>query len=270
MTDFLSVLAGRATGAVPALVRPRQSITFNAEPDPLAGAPAVAAQDDAAAGARHDRYDPAEGVNPSTSGTGSFEFVGQKGERQENEPVAGLDHADDGRSAPSVPLLAPRQPHLSRDPNPGSAPYTEIAEPQPAASYRPSAIPPAEDTFQGRAEWQGTARAARTIAPPKPLVAIFQASEPDSRPLPDRAAAAVTPVVRKPPGALLPQQTPDWPRRAAGEAPAEAAAEGPIVRVSIGRVEIRANVPAPAAAPRIRKTPASLSLDEYLKRRGRE
>jgi hypothetical protein len=52
----------------------------------------------------------------------------------------------------------------------------------------------------------------------------------------------------------------------------EEAPTAPIIRVSIGRIEVRAVSAPPAAAPRAvaPRTPASLSLEEYLRPRGAE
>jgi hypothetical protein len=57
-------------------------------------------------------------------------------------------------------------------------------------------------------------------------------------------------------------------RTAAGAAEREASQERPVVRVTIGRIEVRAAQPPPAPQPPARPgyTPPVMSLDEYLKR----
>ena len=88
--------------------------------------------------------------------------------------------------------------------------------------------------------------------------------------LPLVQSAAAPPVVRRanPPARLAPIRPPHRPAVAANSLslPSEQAQERPIVRVTIGRIEVRAT---PAAAPTSRKTvapsPPLLTLDAYLK-----
>lgn len=51
------------------------------------------------------------------------------------------------------------------------------------------------------------------------------------------------------------------------DSPPAAAAEPPVVKVTIGRVEVRAILPPPAPERRVPAPPAALSLEEYLERR---
>jgi hypothetical protein len=87
--------------------------------------------------------------------------------------------------------------------------------------------------------------------------------------IPERAATLLTSARRAaiqgiPPIPGGPQQ-PRWEERRAEQNDQTA---GPIINVTIGRVEVRA-VPAPATkSPRAAPGPQPLSLDEYLKRRG--
>ncbi|HEX2209176.1 MAG TPA: hypothetical protein VHG93_15960, partial [Longimicrobium sp.] len=47
----------------------------------------------------------------------------------------------------------------------------------------------------------------------------------------------------------------------------EAEAPAPVIEVSIGRIEVRATQ-APASPAPVRRAPSTLSLDDYLQRRG--
>ncbi len=60
-------------------------------------------------------------------------------------------------------------------------------------------------------------------------------------------------------------RSPQSPLAATGPGPAPAAA--PVIRVTIGRIEVRAAAPAPAA-PAARPAAPRLGLEEYLRRRG--
>ncbi|HEY4588516.1 MAG TPA: hypothetical protein VII86_04790, partial [Thermoanaerobaculia bacterium] len=84
--------------------------------------------------------------------------------------------------------------------------------------------------------------------------------EPAHRPLVPRAA-----LRQEPP---LPGVTPPSPRAEAG--PAAAPASEPTIRVTIGRIEVRAAAPAPPPAPAPRPAAPRLTLEDYLRRRREE
>ncbi len=74
------------------------------------------------------------------------------------------------------------------------------------------------------------------------------------------ATAGPVGVVVQPRVALYPE--PAGPARLGPELRAE-----PTIQVTIGRVEVRATHPAAPVAPRERRAPAAMSLEEYLRGR---
>ncbi|HEY2295929.1 MAG TPA: hypothetical protein VGM86_34950 [Thermoanaerobaculia bacterium] len=99
-----------------------------------------------------------------------------------------------------------------------------------------------------------------TTLPPEPAdQGHSEAALPAHRPLIPRAA------LRQPPPAA---PAPLASRAEAG--PAAASAPEPTIRVTIGRIEVRAAAPAPPQAPAPRPAAPRLTLEEYLRRRGEE
>ena len=141
---------------------------------------------------------------------------------------------------PTPPQAIPAQPTVSvkRETPP---PVPHHAEPRetaaaPIASWRPAPLHQAPAPHE-----------AHSTAPPEPHETL--PILPSQRPSPTAAAPRI-----------------DLPRHAAAS-PAEAAP--PVIRVTIGRVDVRAEFP-PAAAPRpapARRAAPALSLDDYLKQR---
>jgi hypothetical protein len=95
--------------------------------------------------------------------------------------------------------------------------------------------------------------AALPAAPPLRLVRPAQSADPLPLALPHRAA----------PPAAGPRSTRHAARRAAE---AHDPAPAPVIEVTIGRVEVRAEVSGPKPAPR-RAAPPAMTLEDYLRRR---
>ena len=128
---------------------------------------------------------------------------------------------------------------------------------QPAAMpARPSAAPPRGTPIVTMAAGHGNqpqAAVARTMARPAGALSLAPAA----------TGAAPAPIVVTPQVAAVPEITrPEVAREPIAPSP-------PIVRVTIGRVEVRARMPAapPAPAPAPRRREPTLSLTDYLKQR---
>ncbi len=92
--------------------------------------------------------------------------------------------------------------------------------------------------------------------PPRALDWSEQATA--TLPLPAQAKRAIPTSTAAPVAGPVPARQ----RAAAAESPA------PVIRVTIGRVDVRAEFPPSTSRPEVRKTePARLSLDEYMKQR---
>jgi hypothetical protein len=171
--------------------------------------------------------------------------------------------SDDVAAAPLKPVAA--------------AEITEAVSPVAPQRPAPMAVPPRlpEDPRHGALAWQErrptislkvdhARRPAPEHAPTervasRKLQALPQASAPVAAPLRAGLAFPVVPAMPRP--ADTPQPPPRQPERVAEKAPAS-----PRVRVTIGRIEIRA-ASAPAQ-PRTQPRPPSMSLDDYLAKRG--
>ena len=210
---------------------------------------------------------------PGTAGTPAPpEAVRRDGETSRREalpPAAAQPPARSDRERGSAQLA-------SAPPTPAAevaAAVSPVAQPRPA----PIAVPPPlpKDPRHGALAWQERrptisleADHARRLAPehaptervasrqPQPL---RQASAPVAAPF--RASLASRDVPAAPRPADTPQTPPRQRERVAEKAPAS-----PRVQVTIGRIEIRAaNAP---AQPRTLPRPPSMSLDDYLAKRG--
>lgn len=244
MSDFLDRLAARAIGSETALM-PRLPSLF----EPLQRAPIMPPADvDEAPPDRRDaapamRAVPVEAPTSATPASTSMQLAAA--------PVAPIEHVVAPASASAAASAAQHAPAPSIVGERASTPVVD----------RPAAPPV-------------LARLAMP-APPLPV------QPRRTRVAPDRLEAARTPASN---GALLPAPAPVFaaPRvaparsgravaaRAAAartEGKADAAGE-PVVRVSIGRLEVRA-APVAAAPPRRRDGPQPSSLDDYLRQRGK-
>lgn len=180
------------------------------------------------------------------------------------------------RSAPE--LVSPREPVAE----------ASFAEPEAPADIAPPATTPMESPEQPAVAEPARRRRPQTVAPPRPRVPAMVDRLPETErersrsdePVP--VAAGGEPSLRRPQARparsvpLAPARMPEYPleppRAPAARPPRillrpEAAAPA-TVRVTIGRVDVRAIVPEKPAGRKPRQAPR-MSLDEYLSRDGR-
>jgi hypothetical protein len=272
MADFLTRLASRVIGLGPR-TEPVVTPMFAPEPTPAAATGSGEILKDL----RH-LIEPATGPDASRLPSASLpETAGWPGTQRSPEPAQaasaqppGLSQANP-RVAPAAPDETVASVPAAERPRQGVAGETTAEDALLLPLSGPSArVPPV-----------GTSARAEAMRPPQPrgvapasweetgdaplLMPLVQA---DAPPLPPAQAEAAPPSRRNPPtpASLLTQ------RQRGGEAAATLSVEGeqpPVIRVSIGRVEVRAiHAPAPAAKPP-RHTAPKLSLDDYLKQRDR-
>jgi hypothetical protein len=296
MSDFFATLAARSVGAAPA-VAPRAASRFEAgggasvpaEPAaPPAESPSAASAAEPPASPWGERGRAADDVRPPAVPP----RIDPVPPRRE---VRGMEEDDPG------PSLVPRRPWSERDradarvedarrdavdpPPPlrpsDAAPRREIASAQEVGDamridppvrevLRPAAdtVPPAPAARRPSAEDSAGApridppRSARDAAAPVQPVEMTPISPPrrerDDPPLP-----VLTPRVDPLPPPVMPRLAPA-PALAAegGHAPEPAA---PTIRITIGRIEVRATAPAAAPAPPRPSAPARQPLDDYLR-----
>jgi hypothetical protein len=161
--------------------------------------------------------------------------------------------AEDAGEAPAVREALSPQPA----PKPAREAVVQPARAD-AAPPEPSSSAEAERSEQPPAE---PAQTARPVQPPKTRARPERTPAVPAEPAP---AAPRAPCATQPP-LLLPAPPPRLQARSAE-------AEAPAVKVTIGRVEVRAVTPEPAREPKRRRPPVPkrMSLDEYLSQpRGR-
>lgn len=214
-------------------------------------------------------------------------------ERPAESPAAGVPETP-RRRAPAPPpavSLAPRDEPAGTAPPRAerrrSAPPPETAEPEPALFSRPVARPDRTVVAMPRP-------AAERPAPPAPPAPgphgvlpaepprreqevrpaltqdVRSATEP-SRPSPPAPPSPVTPLPAPAPVLARPAVTALAPRREPPAQRLEASEPAPVIRVTIGRIEVRAMPPAAAssapAAPAETRRGSGPSLEDYLQRR---
>jgi hypothetical protein len=161
----------------------------------------------------------------------------------------------------AVSPVAPVVPHLPTEAPSPPPPLSSPAERLPARVVTTDEPPPIMRRATDLGPASATpARSSEQDAATRVLVPATTTREPGSEPtLP---APAIRPVRTAP---VTPAEAPSPPSAAAPTAAPTVAA--PTIRVSIGRLEIRAVLPAPQARPsaRSRSAPASLGLAEFLK-----
>jgi hypothetical protein len=263
VSNFLTRLATRALGGLPQ-VRPRLPSLFEAAP-------------------------------PLVDARGGLD---EKVAELAPEPSASSLSA---RPLVPVPPVPPRRERsrLEREEPPGRGSPTVLQRLHPLTSFTEGQDKRAESprVREGPRLRVGPSLAGRTEAPPAldgpasdaapraasgPDPSVFE-TEPRSVP----ARPMITPAPPREEGEQLPisparataplrRQDPLWPedrlaplgiraegpRRGVGRSAAE-----PVVRVTIGRIEVRATAPAPPPAPAARPAGPRLSLEEYLRRR---
>ena len=277
--DFLSRIAAKAVGAAP-LVEPRLPSRFEARREAADEFPRSCEEPVEAA------------VDAEPSGSASpprrprVEAVAS-----ETRPIGRETAATAGEARPPRPRgteTGTPPPSAAPPPPPAQAPAAPLAQPAPAPARaemppaapdrpRPLLVPPPETGAADRSEGAIARRPAS-----EPVVPAARERDRASRPAPEAAASdAPPPVAREAPAPAARPQSPALdlavrmpeirPRPTRGEIRAvEHSPPRPVVNITIGRIEVRAN--AAAAAPPTRRTPpprpAPQSLADYLERRG--
>jgi hypothetical protein len=220
---------------------------------------------------------------PQASGIQAGVAPWQEGESSEGEQ----DGARPAAAPPAAPRLRGRPQSAVSVPRDGSLPDDVTAPPPyrgrqipPAAPLsvetvaaelapEPSSLPgPVQSLSEPRADRGGAAEPAKPV-PVEPAMPGRETLPPETPPpaaqaLPTREGATI--VAR--PRTRLAQ--PAEPVPAEGKQPVSGPESPPTIRVTIGRVEVRAVMPpAPEPAPPPRHAPR-LSLDDYLKQRSGE
>jgi len=250
MNGFLQRLVLRASGEVPTL-KPRTPGLF--EP-PAQRAPAPMLADD--------------GMDPSAD-------IGFAEDPRPPPPVVGDGHAGAGRASAAAlsPAAAIQSAHAG-DSNDSARPAERVG--QPVAG---DAMPQAASALAPAPVARSAARATIRVQTLQPLVDAVPARR-DRPAVPPRSAGSAPvpartelPLAPERPEArtLTPGPVTLAPSmlQAAHAAPAlraAAAVPPPVIEVTIGRVEVRANTQAQAPQP-ARARPQPTSLDEYLARR---
>jgi hypothetical protein len=215
--------------------------------------------------------------------------------------VASLEVAGDPDGKPRGPVAI--ESTLPRERDEAAQVFSPTAESRDSSISSPESSLPVSETAPA-AEHQGGLPLSKATVPftqPAPLRTVPSARpylqpesispyasdrsavaslEPDQRPFPERGQLiadepVIAPPMRQPgrPGSSTLQlgQTMPVSSRAihARRDQARSEAEAPVIRVSIGRIDVRAQFsPAtPSPAPTRNARPAALSLDEYLKQR---
>lgn len=278
MSDYLSTLAARSLRIAP-VVTPRLASRF--EPaSPASGsiaAPPLAAEQESAAD-RAPRREPAATTANETLRVRETRVPAIPVLAPMHPPIRAADESIDRR--PRLDERA-RETHASREaPAPAATPPPAASEPVVAAVHAHGAEPPAAPAPPSR---ESDRRAAERLE--TPVIPIARLDDVVRRLTGDRLTALERRAAREgepagpaadrsgsPPQAVRPSDVPApmavKPSRVVAEAsPAETPA--PIVRVTIGRVEVRAVMPPPVAPPKAAAPPSSgaPSLDEYLKQR---
>jgi hypothetical protein len=179
----------------------------------------------------------------------AMRFEPQPGEEPEVARATEARPLEPRRAAAEVPATGP-----AAQPTSGELPprVTDVEE----ALHGAPRVPPSPATPAVEAPERRGARSS-TPAPPEARTTSQAAPPPAAarvEPAGERAAALVRPTTRR--------------RTAAPAAPSHVATELPPVRVTIGRIEVRAVTPPAQTPPRpAPRGPAPLSLDDYLEQR---
>ncbi|MCC6444421.1 MAG: hypothetical protein IT210_13330 [Armatimonadetes bacterium] len=283
MADFLTRLAERALGLAPTVepvIAPRFAPGPGFEPEEQEPMPVFEEQsiepprqDDAASrlpdppALRNSPFAPAPLRPEPEPAAATEESASSEATRPQPMSADVRIYAPDRQSAPLLPL--PEAPTVA-DISSQSAGMSQVSAPIPTAPIEPLPQAPQAQNV-GQAQSIQERQAVKTILPyeaqvtvdtiqprprtegHEPLVAEEPAPGP-IRPLP------VHPVAARP-------QVSSPPERAAGrDAPADESGPPPI-RVTIGRVEVRAVFPPPRPKAEPAKSGPALSLEDYLKQR---
>jgi hypothetical protein len=175
------------------------------------------------------------------------------------------------REAPEIPAELPRSLRSARMPAAGEQAPAEPSRALrsavvPAAGQPPAAVEPEPMPPPGAAVRFPGAETDRVHEPPRPATTLGR--DP-------RQAVRATPATREGPVSAKPPSPPRSPsaplvtasqtQEPASERTAGGRAEPPVVRVTIGRVDVRAVLPSPPAEHSRPKRAPRLTLDEYLR-----
>jgi hypothetical protein len=229
VSDLLSRLAARAVGAVPT-ARPRLPARFE-----ITGGLEEHAEDDGTGVAVEGKPGRSTefGAKPAGPVAPPHPADVRPAERTRREPPDDAEPAPAPRMAVPAPMLQVGPPLVAGAPVTGPVPVASVAQAAgpPAESDQAAAIPASQDT-----DAPAPVAAAVRAAPVRP-------AEPAAEPRP--------PAVRP------------------GSVPAADADPGPVVRITIGRLEVRANLvdssPATPGAEGRGDKPPRLSLTDYLR-----
>jgi hypothetical protein len=192
-------------------------------------------------------------------------------------------------AAPEAPPLLVRPVPAARQSSDAASPAAAVAEQAASASLPGRGRPDATDPPAPRPVPRAAEHASRGDDPPR----LVPAGERDAGDTPHPRSGGIEPIARVAPAVARapehpPQPVPLVPREivrareaTAQHAPAPArvttapapgpveVADEPVVRITIGRIEVRAATPAaaPRREPRAAPRPTTMSLDEYLDRR---
>jgi hypothetical protein len=259
MSDFLSRLAERALG-VAALVRPRIEPIFAPKPreenflEPEPSLPALASS-----------ASPEAPCSPVLAPQKAESPVSVEAVAEQRRPVRkkGFDAGE--------PLLAASEEEaparIERHTPPLWRTNSTGLESFPAPRMEPDrASAPVVEPRQTRRASEEALAAPVFVSPSQSMAAPVQLMRPQA---PARATLPAPGEARSPAAVTATAATPAvFRRRTDSHATAPTRGEPEVVRVTIGRIDVRAELPPPTArlAPR-RAEPPGLSLDEYLKQR---
>jgi hypothetical protein len=158
--------------------------------------------------------------------------------------------------ASSAPTPALTEPHLQPSP--------ETPQPTPQSSLfplvPPSAVPHPSSSFTADAPVEPKTVPTTTIAPR--LVASVASAPVPAAPLRPAIALSSTTAPGRPGSPLIRSLHPET------IASPQPAAPAPTIQVNIGRIEVRATLPAAPTPPKSRPTAPVMSLEDYLRQRG--
>ena len=278
MSDYLANLAARGLGLA-AVVRPRLASLFEPLPvahhatgpaplDPEGGdepSPSWAASlPRSSAAPREDRDAPARAavLDPTSTPT-AFRRRNERGDERLPAPAVARPQSAASSTVPSLPApVVPGATAVSRPAPPARASGDRPASTREAAPEGAADAPAPERervTLLDRDAWRSTSerlsllerRRAEGERPASPLPIQAQAPPKPGETADARMSAPVTSAIRLATDPAVVREPP------------------PVIRITIGRVDVRAIMPSPPVErPKSAPPRSALSLDDYLKRRG--
>ncbi len=248
----------------PSRIEPARTVSVHAEPEAPRPEPGVEGASEAPPRPRDatERPGPAIPALPPDAPSAPLSPV------EPNPPGAAVPPGPI-RPKPGRVVEALEPPVVSPSPLPLDAPSAPLSavEPDPPGA----AVPPGPIRPKGESTVEAAERPSTPVRPLGPEGAL-----PERPPLADIASPtpqSVTPRFPRPPAVDAPTIKPNVlavPRfQEATQAAPASSEEAPTIRVSIGRIEVRAITPPPPRRKTVRQAP-TMSLDDYLKQyRGR-